>query len=179
MFYTFLLKTTLNIVVTITVIGIDKKMPGVPSTDILAHIENSIQNGCIPSLSPMSFGVMKLESKNGTMRYNPIVIQYWYKNEKSSTLIAKVIANPIQGPKNGAIEINPENIPHITYSLVPMIRRAMAYIIDNIQHTNNCPLMYSPSLLLILINNSIHLLDVKFFNTIIKYFSNLFQSFNK
>ena len=67
-------------------IGIDKNIPGVPSTDILAHIENNIQNGCIPNLSPISFGVIKLESINGTIIYNPIVMQYWYRNAKEELL---------------------------------------------------------------------------------------------
>ena len=71
-----LLNNTLNIVVNITAIGIDRNIPGVPNTDILAHIENNIQNGCIPNLFPINFGVIKLESINGTNMYNTIVKQY-------------------------------------------------------------------------------------------------------
>ena len=121
----------------ITAIGIDKNIPGVPSIDMLAHIENNIQNGCIPNLSPINFGVIKLESIKGTNMYNPIVIKYWYGKMKSSKLIAKVTANPIHGPKNGAIEINPENILQTKYSLTPMIFNPIRYINDNIQHISN------------------------------------------
>lgn len=45
------------------------KMPIVPRMEAVAQIENRIQNGGIPVFLPISFGVMKFESRNGMATY--------------------------------------------------------------------------------------------------------------
>ena len=57
--------------------------------------------------------------------------------EKSLRHIARVTPNPINEPKNGIIEIIPENNPHTTLSLTPITVSNMQYIIAKIQHSDN------------------------------------------
>ena len=50
-------RNVLLIVAKTTVRGTARNNPAVPNTDVVAHIENIIQNGDIPSFSPINLGV--------------------------------------------------------------------------------------------------------------------------
>lgn len=160
----------------ITAIGTDMKIPTVPRTETHAQIENNSHTGWIPVLFPINFGVIKLESMNGTTRYSPTTRRYWCV-EKTSKDVATVVMAPMNGPKNGAIDNRPEIIPQMIYLSTPMHSNPTVYVHASIKQTMSCPRMYPPSFELTGRITAANVGDANLFNNVENDFSILLQSF--